>query len=188
LEKQGVHWHLGRKASAIHHAQHGYTITLDNGESLHSDLVFSAIGLRPRIALAKHAGIHTHRGIIVDHYLRTNVANIYAMGDCAEINDWILPYIAPIMQCAKALGQTLTGHETAVSLPAMAVIVKTSCYPIVVCRPPHALPQTDWQFEEHNETLRAYLKDNENKLCGFILTKEAVKERMALAQTLEKWL
>lgn len=188
LEKQNAHWHLERTAKSIDHCNNGYKIILDNNESFTSDLVFSAIGLRPRVALAKHAHIHTHRGIVVDQFLRTNISNIYALGDCAEINHWVLPYIAPIMQCAKALGQTLTGHETVLSLPAMAVIIKTSCFPIVICRPPFATPQATWHFEEREGTLRAYLKDENDKLFGFILTKEAVKERMALANSLEKWL
>lgn len=187
LEKQGAHWHLGRIAKAISHDNGAYQIILDNQEIITSDVVFSAIGLRPRVVLAERANIHTQRGVVVDHYLRTSVPNIYAIGDCAEVNHWILPYIAPIMQSAKTLAQTLAGHETALSLPAMAVVIKTSCYPLVVCKPPFALDAT-WEFEQQDNTLRAYLKDSVGKLHGFILTKDAVKERLSLASSLEKWL
>lgn len=187
LAKQGAHWHLGHIAKSIHHHHGQYQITLEDNTTFITDVVFSAIGLKPRIELAKQAHIHTHRGIVVDQYLRTNFANIYAMGDCAEINHWVLPYIAPIMQAAKALAKTLTGTETALSLPAMAVVIKTSCYPLVVCKPPFAL-EADWTFEEKENTLRAHLKDSTGKLHGFILTKDAIKERMSLAQSLDLWL
>lgn len=187
LEQQGAKWHLGHIAKAINHHNQHYQITLDDGTTFETDFVFSAIGLRPCIALAKHAGIHTHRGIIVDQTLRTNIPNIYAMGDCAEINRWVLPYIAPIMQAAKTLAKTLTGTETKLSLPAMAVVIKTSCYPLVVCKPPFSI-DAHWKFEEKDDTLRGYLKDSADKLHGFILTKEAIKERMGLAQSLDKWL
>lgn len=187
LEQQGAEWHLGHTAKAIHHHDQHYQITLDDGTSFLTDFVFSAIGLRPRIALAKQANICTHHGIVVDQYLRTNIPNVYAMGDCAEINHWVLPYIAPIMQAAKTLAKTLTGTETALSLPAMAVVIKTSCYPIVVCKPPFAI-EAHWEFEEKDETLRAYLKDSTEKLHGFVLTKEAIKERMPLVNSLDKWL
>ena len=187
LEKQGAEWHLGHIAKAIHHHNDCYQITLDNNTKFETDFVFSAIGLRPRIALAKHANIHTHRGIVVDHFLRTHIPNIYAMGDCAEINHWVLPYIAPIMQAAKTLAKTLTGTETVLSLPAMAVLIKTSCYPLVVCKPPFAT-ETTWEFEETAGTLRAYLKDQAGKLHGFILTQEATKERATLVNSLDKWL
>ena len=187
LEHQGATWHLGHIAKSIHHHDNRYQITLDDGTTFETDFVFSAIGLRPRIALAKHAHIHTHRGIVVDQFLRTSIPNIYAMGDCAEINHWVLPYIAPIMQAAKTLAKTLTGTETALSLPAMAVVIKTSCYPLVVCKPPFAV-EANWEFEEKENILRACLKDSAGKLHGFILTKEATKERTSLMSSLDKWL
>jgi rubredoxin-NAD+ reductase len=187
LEQQGAEWHLGHVATAIHHHNHHYQITLNDDTTFETELVFSAIGLKPRIALAKQANINTHRGIVVDQYLRTNIPNIYAMGDCAEINNWVLPYIAPIMQAAKTLAKTLTGTETRLSLPAMAVVIKTSCYPIVVCRPPYPL-EASWHFEEDNDTLKGSLRDATGKLEGFILTKDAIKERLPLVQSLENWL
>lgn len=187
LEQQGAEWHLGHTAKAVHHHNEKYRITLNDESTFETDFVFSAIGLRPRVALAKHAHLHTHRGIVVDQYLRTHIPNIYAMGDCAEINHWTLPYIAPIMQAAKTLAKTLTGHESTLSLPAMAVVIKTSCYPIVICKPPFAV-NAHWEFEEQDDVLRGYLKDTSGKLHGFVLTKEAIKERMGLAQSLDKWL
>lgn len=187
LAQQGAHWHLGHIAKAIDHHENQYQITLEDNTTFITDVVFSAIGLKPRIELAKEAHIHTHRGIVVDHYLRTSTTNIYALGDCAEINHWVLPYIAPIMQATKTLAKTLTGNETALSLPAMAVMIKTSCYPLVVCKPPFATEAT-WEFEEQDGVLRAHLKNEHNQLIGFVLTKDATKERMQLAGTLEKWL
>ncbi len=187
LEKQGARWHLGRRAKSINHHNHQYVITLDNNEQIISDVVFSAIGLKPRIDLAKQAGIHTRHGVVVDTYLRTNMSNIYAIGDCSEINGWSLPYIAPIMQCAKTLASILTNNPNPLSLPAMPVIIKTSCYPISVCRPPF-VTKPEWQFEEVDGITRAYLKDQEHGLLGFILTKDAIKERMTLAQSLKHWL
>lgn len=187
LEKQGVHWHLNKKAKTVTRHQDGYELSLEDHSTIRSDIIFSAIGLKPRIELAKQAGIQTHRGILVDTFLKTNMANIYAMGDCAEINHWILPYIAPIMQCAKTLGATLCNKKTELSLPAMPVVIKTSCYSIVICRPPFAVEAT-WHFENSDGILRGYLKDTADKLYGFVLTKGAIKERMTLAQSLEKWL
>lgn len=187
LTQQGATWHLGHIAKSINHHNHQYQITLESNTTFITDVIFSAIGLKPRIELAKQAHIHTHRGIVVDQYLRTNISNIYAIGDCAEINHWVLPYVAPIMQAAKALAKTLTGSEAVLSLPAMAVSIKTSCYPLAVCKPPFVTDST-WKFEEQDGILRAHLKDSAGKLHGFILTKEAIKERMTLANSLDKWL
>ncbi|WP_445933924.1 FAD-dependent oxidoreductase [Pseudomonas aeruginosa] len=72
------------------------------------DLVVSAVGLRPRTELAFAAGLAVNRGIVVDRSLRTSHANIYALGDCAEVDGLNLLYVMPLMACARALAQTLS--------------------------------------------------------------------------------
>jgi NAD(P)H-nitrite reductase large subunit len=46
-----------------------------------------AIGVRPRVDLAKQAGLKVNKGVVVDPYLRTSAVDIYAAGDCAEVVD-----------------------------------------------------------------------------------------------------
>ncbi|HEX8657456.1 MAG TPA: FAD-dependent oxidoreductase, partial [Hymenobacter sp.] len=54
------------------------------GEEIACQWVGLATGVAPNTALAQAAGIETDRGILVDEYLRTNVPNVYAAGDCAQ--------------------------------------------------------------------------------------------------------
>jgi NADPH-dependent 2,4-dienoyl-CoA reductase/sulfur reductase-like enzyme len=49
-----------------------------------------AIGIRPRKELAESAGLETERGILVDEYLRTSAADIFAAGDVAQVYDPLL--------------------------------------------------------------------------------------------------
>ena len=62
-------------------------VRLLNGETLKCDLVAYAIGIRPRVELAKGAGLAVDRGILVNEYLQTNAADIYAAGDVAQAYD-----------------------------------------------------------------------------------------------------
>ncbi len=89
-------------------------VTITSGQSLIADVVLSAIGLQPNIALAKTAGIETSRGVLTNAQLETSQADIYAVGDCAEVNGILLPYVMPIMQQARALAKTLNGETTQV--------------------------------------------------------------------------
>ena len=66
------------------------SVTLASGEELPCDALLIGIGILPNIELAKDAGIDCEDGILVDEYARTNIANVYAAGDCAKRN--ILPY------------------------------------------------------------------------------------------------
>jgi NAD(P)H-nitrite reductase large subunit len=62
-------------------------VRLVSGQMLKCDLVAYAIGIRPRLELAKQAGLATDRGILVNEYLQTDDPNIYAAGDVAQVFD-----------------------------------------------------------------------------------------------------
>ena len=80
--------------------------------------------MQPNLELAKAAQIQTSRGIVTNGLLETSQPDIYAVGDCAEVNGTLLPYVMPIMQQARALAKTLNGEHTHVHYPAMPVAVK----------------------------------------------------------------
>jgi NAD(P)H-nitrite reductase large subunit len=62
-------------------------VRLLNGQMLKCDLVAYAIGIRPRVGLAKQAGLAIDRGILVNEYLQTNDPDIFAAGDVAQAYD-----------------------------------------------------------------------------------------------------
>lgn len=63
------------------------TVRLQSGQTLRCDLLAYAIGIRPRIELAKDAGLAIDRGILVNEFLQTNDDDIYAAGDVAQVHD-----------------------------------------------------------------------------------------------------
>lgn len=183
LEANGVTFHLNCTAQRIDKIPNGYSLELSNGNELEAEFVLSAIGLKPHTDLAEKAGIKTSRGILVDRNLETSAKNIFALGDCAEVEGHVLPYIAPILNCAKALAKTLAGELTPVLYPAMPVIVKTPAHPIAVCPPPKGMPG-EWLVETKGEDTYALFYNQNKELAGFVLTNNAVKERVNYAKQL----
>lgn len=61
-------------------------VVLSNGSTLNADMVILGIGTVPNIEIASKSGLNvdTKEGIIVDKYLRTSDADIFACGDCAS--------------------------------------------------------------------------------------------------------
>lgn len=184
LEESGIHFVLSttvEKVSKINDGQ-DYAVTLANGQTLVADIVLSAIGLQPNIDLAKHAGVHTSRGILTNSLLETNLEDIYAIGDCAEVNGTLLPYVMPIMQQARALAKTLSGETTHVHYPAMPVAVKTPAAPLTVLPVPVDV-DVNWETEEFEDGMLAKAIDNTDTLRGFVLLgATAGKQRLTLTK------
>lgn len=82
-------------------------VELDNGEKLSANLVILSIGACPNVDLAKDAGIKTEEkgGICVDEYLKTNIPDIFAVGDCAQTRDFITNKNIPIMLASVATSE-----------------------------------------------------------------------------------
>lgn len=62
-------------------------VRLLDGRSLRCDLVAYAIGIRPRLELARASELAVDRGILVNERLQTNDPDIYAAGDVAQVYD-----------------------------------------------------------------------------------------------------
>jgi NAD(P)H-nitrite reductase large subunit len=94
-------------------------VRLLNGQLLKCDLVAYAIGIRPRVSLAKQAGLAIDRGILVNEYLQTNDPDIFAAGDVAQAYDpltgrSILDSLwAPARQQGFSAGLNMAGKRTA---------------------------------------------------------------------------
>ncbi|MCA9735326.1 NAD(P)/FAD-dependent oxidoreductase [candidate division KSB1 bacterium] len=62
-------------------------VITDNGEEIPCEIVGLTPGVSPNIELAKNSKIATNRGVLVNEFLETNIRNVYAAGDCAEITE-----------------------------------------------------------------------------------------------------
>jgi NADPH-dependent 2,4-dienoyl-CoA reductase/sulfur reductase-like enzyme len=78
-ESHGIRFHLGTTLTAIAPD----AVMLSTG----ADLVVVGIGVRPAVALATQAGLTVDRGVVVDEFLQTSEADIYAAGDIARWPD-----------------------------------------------------------------------------------------------------
>lgn len=181
LTSQGVRFHLETVVNRIDRDGDGVKLTLANGETLLADLVISAVGLRPRTDLAQAAGIETNRGIMVNRALETSAPDVYALGDCAEVDGHVLLYVLPLMACARALAKTLTSERTEVAYGTMPVLIKTPCCPTSVCPPP-SNADGEWEVEQDGTSVKALFKSADGTVLGFAVTGSYAVEKQALSK------
>lgn len=183
LAASGLEWSLNCRADSVHLAGDGVRVGVSSGSDraeLEADLVVSAIGLAPRIDIARQAGLEIDRGILADEYLQTSVPGIYALGDCSQVEGRLLPFVMPLMAGARALAATLTGNPSPLDLPLMPITLKTPACPVVVlAEEGHT---GEWQVEAVEEGIRALFFDRDDRLRGFALAGKAAAERSKLVR------
>jgi rubredoxin-NAD+ reductase len=183
LTKLGVTWHFGTSVQRMDKATKGYALTLADGSTLNADLVLSAVGLRPRIQLARDADIAVNRGIAVNNQLCSSDKHIFALGDCAEIEGKVQPFVLPIMHAGRTLARVLNGEAAKVQFPAMPVVVKTPAHPVAVS-PVARDALGAWHELASGQGIKLGFVDALNNLTGFVLTGEYAIERNEMAKRL----
>ncbi|WP_019141700.1 FAD-dependent oxidoreductase [Noviherbaspirillum massiliense] len=191
LEDRGVAMHLGTTAARIDRNTGGIRVALADGSVLETDIVLSAVRLRPDLRVAQQAGLSTNRGILIDAFGRTSAANVYALGDCAEYTlhgeTRPMPYIAPLMAAARAIARALAGEHTAIELKPSPVIVKTPSFPLALLPPPpHALASGYWETSLEEERMICRFYDPREVMTGFGLAPQEATLRQELLAALGK--
>ena len=120
LQEEGVKLHYHAEIAEVTGKKERVNgVRLADGKLLKCDLVTYAIGIRPRVELAKQAGVEVDRGILVNEYMQTNDLNIYAAGDVAQVHDPITGRAVldslwgPARQQGYAAGLNMAGKKTA---------------------------------------------------------------------------
>jgi nitrite reductase (NADH) large subunit len=109
LETRGLRFLLSAHTAAIVGDERVSAVRFADGSEIAADLVVMTAGVRPNIALAKSAGLHCERAIIVDDTLQTYDPRIYAVGECVQHRRATFGLVAPIWDQARVAGAHLAG-------------------------------------------------------------------------------
>lgn len=101
------------------HIEGELNLTLNNGESLTTDILIMAIGVRPETKLAKEAGLQIGElgGIYTNEFMQTSDPAIYAVGDAVEEADFVtgnqvlVPLAGPANRQGRMAADNMLGRE-----------------------------------------------------------------------------
>jgi nitrite reductase [NAD(P)H] large subunit len=109
VERKGVKVLLNANTARIDGGSRVEGVELTDGRRLDAEAVIFAAGIRPNVALAREAGIPVNRGVVVDDHLQTGVADIFALGECAEHRGTCYGLVEPAYEQARVLARHLAG-------------------------------------------------------------------------------
>ncbi|GAM66347.1 CoA-disulfide reductase [Vibrio sp. JCM 19236] len=109
IRDHGIDLRLGDPLEAVDYQDSSLNLTLTSGETLKTDLLIMAVGVRPETSLAKKAGLALGElgGIWTDSTMRTSDPYIYAVGDAVEEEDFVTgsPSLVPLAGPANRQGR-----------------------------------------------------------------------------------
>ncbi len=114
VEARGIKVITEAQTQAILGEKKVEAVVLADGTRLPADLVIMAVGIRPNAGIAKAAGLDVGRGIKVDAGMQTSDADIFAVGECAEVAGEVFGLVAPLYEMAHVIAARLAGEKAAV--------------------------------------------------------------------------
>ena len=86
-------------------------LNLKSGKVLEADLILYSVGVRPNLDIATSLGINTNRAIVVDEYMKTNIDNVFACGDVAELSGAYYANWPAAIEMGKVAGANAAGDN-----------------------------------------------------------------------------
>ncbi len=116
LEERGIRFRIHTLTEEILGDEKGHVrgLRFSTGEEIPADIVVMAAGIIPNTELARSAGLHCERGIVVNDTLQTFDPAIYAVGECIQHRGEVFGLVAPIWDQARVCANHLAGYCTSI--------------------------------------------------------------------------
>jgi len=165
------------------------TVRLKSQRTLTCDLVLLTMGIRPSVDFLKESGIQLDRGVVVNQHLQTNVPNVYAAGDVAQVPDPLFQVSAlhPNWSYAEEQGEIAAYNMAGVEreYDGAVALFSMDVYDLGIVTA--GITQTQGNFEELSrfslhESLYRKLVLQGNRLVGAILIGKRLNRKLLKPQ------
>src|SRR5215467_1045641 len=126
IERMGIEVLVNAETKAIIGRRGVEGVQLKDGRLIEAAAVVVSIGISPNVEFARQSGIRVRRGIVVDDNLESAVADIYAIGECAEHRGICYGLLEPAYEQGRVLADRLAGRDAHYSGSVLATNLKVS--------------------------------------------------------------
>lgn len=166
LNDNGLNLYFDAAAEDILGETKAEGLKLKDGRKIETDAILVSAGIRPNIDLVRDTPIEFDKGVKVDKYLRTNIEDVYAAGDIAEVNGMVLGLWTAANDQGKIAGANMAGNNKEYKMA--QPFTTLSIGDISLFSVGNIKDFTDTlRYDDGDNSYRLYLTDN--KLTGSIL-------------------
>lgn len=178
-EDHGVTFRFNTELKAIKAGPNGRasTVLTNHGDEIDAQFVGLTAGVHPNVSFLQGTDIEIGRGVLVNDFLETNIADVYACGDCAEIvtpegeRNRIEPLWYTGRMQAEALAKTITGERTFYERgvwfnSAKFFDIEYQTYGFVPAQRPDGYDWFYWESDSGMECFRAIYRHTDRVITG----------------------
>ncbi len=159
---------------------HCSAVVTQSGEKIECNFVGLTVGVSPNVGFLKNTALEINRGILVNAYLETNLPDVYAAGDCAELRNpqpgrraieavW---YTGRMM--GETLAHTLTDKRTAYNPgiwfnSAKFFDIEYQVYGDIRAELPAEQATLYWEHPDGKKSIRLNYEKSSGRILGFNL-------------------
>jgi len=151
-----------------------------SGEMIDCGYVGLTAGVHPNVKWLKETALNVEKGIVVDKHLQTNVKNVYAIGDCAQISEPVegRRSIEAVWYTGRMMGETVAynicGKPVAYDPgiwfnSAKFIDIEYQVYGDVLAKPPENHVSFYWEHADGEKSVRIVFDKNTDAVLGFNL-------------------
>ncbi|MEO0340043.1 MAG: FAD/NAD(P)-binding oxidoreductase [Bacteroidota bacterium] len=169
-------------------------VITNEDERIDCQYVGLTAGVRPNIAFLKDSGLETQRGILVDNHLQTNIPDVYAIGDCAQLREpqagrrpieaiWYTGRMMGEVTAYNICGKPVTYDPGTWFNSAKFLDIEYQVYGDVQAHPPENHQSLHWEHSDGKKGIRLVYDKDIKTILGFNLM--GVRYRHEVC---EKWI
>jgi NADPH-dependent 2,4-dienoyl-CoA reductase/sulfur reductase-like enzyme len=169
-------------------------VITNKGDRIECGYVGLTAGVSPNIAFLKDTGIETQKGILVDDYLETNIPDVYAIGDCAQLREPRAGRrpIEAVWYTGRMMGETVAyticnqpiAYDPGIWFNSAKFLdIEYQVYGDIQAKAPENHRSIYWEHQSGRKSVRIVYDENSGAVLGFNLM--GVRYRHEIC---EKWL
>lgn len=180
LRSRGIDLRLSTELERIESDAQGRVrgVVTKDGKEIACQFVGLTVGVSPNIDFLRDSGLELDRGVLVDDFLRTNIPDVYAIGDCAQLRE---PRpgrrpVEPLWYTGRIMGQsvarTIAGEETPYDPgiwfnSAKFFDLEWQVYGNIPAQRPEGIETLFWRHASGEKALRIDYRRDDQVVTGF---------------------
>ncbi len=157
-------------------------VLMGDGDKLKTDIVLLSTGVRSNTELFEGTDLEIKRAVDVNEYMETNLKDVYAAGDIAELDGNFFGIWPPAMKMGQTAGKNMSGEKQEFPGVVSSYTLKVAGVKVVSAGNLDPDNELEHEIEEKERGYKRVIRNKDGKAVGLIIVGEFEDQDKILAE------